>query len=815
MTKSKRPATEAPEVVSDQDRDGTSGALAPPTANKSAASEGDAARRIADLEQRLRDKETALRVANGKLTMALEIAKLSAWDRNLQTEEMTGSTSFKPSLGLEPDAILTHEQLEQMFHPADLERIRQAISFGVKTKTHFNVEHRFIKPDGRIVRVQVKGGAIYDENGEPAHLFGVFQDITERERIKEEINQAQKRQEFLLNLNDQLRSLDDPDAIMEATAQSLGRFLKVDCAGYGEVDETRGMILVEREWSKGVIGNEGRAYRLYDFLPTMMAELKQGRPIFVEDIRNDPRAENPAVQAAYSTINARSALAVPLHKDQKLTAILYMHSADPRAWSVDDLSLAEDVAERTWTAVEKARAEMGLRETDARFRLIAESLPALVWILNPRTELIYANERWVTYSGLSREDALGHSWMSAIHPDDMVRMNEELVPVVAQHTAYETEARYRSHEGVYRWHLIQGAPIHSSTGEFKGWVGTSVDIHDLKKTEEALRKSEEQLRLALQAAKMGDWSWDSITNLISQSDRACEIIGTPLGSRITPEELRRRTHPADLPRTIKAKEEAMKAWQPYSIQYRMRRFNDDAEVWIASQGQTTLAEDGTLVTSGIVQDITESKQAEERQHLLIRELHHRVKNTLATVQAIVGSTARTASSIDEFYQGFVGRIVSLARTHNLLTEDLWQKAALEVLVQTELGPYEDEARNRISIDGPHVELPSEAAVPIGMAIHELTTNAAKHGALSTFGGQVDVRWKIVQQERPMLHFTWVERGGPRVSTPTRQGFGSRLLQRVLATQLQADVSMEFLEEGFRFSMTLPIPNVPPLFNPNP
>ena len=116
-----------------------------------------------------------------------------------------------------------------------------------------------------------------------------------------------------------------------------------------------------------------------------------------------------------------------------------------------------------------------------------------------------------------------------------------------------------------------------------------------------------------------------------------------------------------------------------------------------------------------------------------------------------------------------------------------------MLVQTELGPYEDEARNRIFIDGPHVELPSEAAVPIGMAIHELTTNAAKHGALSTFGGQVDVRWNVEQgEERPMLHFTWVERGGPRVSTPTRQGFGSRLLQRVLPTQLQADVSMEFL-----------------------
>src|SRR5918997_5660624 len=185
----------------------------------------------------------------------------------------------------------------------------------------------------------------------------------------------------------------------------------------------------------------------------------------------------------------------------------------------------------------------------------------------------------------------------------------------------------------------------------------------------------------------------------------------------------------------------------------MRRFNDDSMIWVASLGQSTTADDGTIVSTGILQDITDRKHAEQRQHLLIRELHHRVKNTLATVQAIVGSTARTASSIDEFYQGFVGRIVSLARTHNLLTEDLWQKAALEELIQTELGPYEDEARTRITIEGPHLELPSEAAVPIGMAIHELTTNAAKHGALSTFGGQVDVKWAVEPgDEQPRLRF---------------------------------------------------------------
>jgi PAS domain S-box-containing protein len=389
------------------------------------------------------------------------------------------------------------------------------------------------------------------------------------------------------------------------------------------------------------------------------------------------------------------------------------------------------------------------------------------------------------------------------------------VPVVTQHTPYTTEARYLSHGGVYRWHLIQGAPIHSPSGEFKGWVGTSVDIHDLKETQDALRKSEEQLRLALQAAKMGDWVYDNTTLQIILSDRAAEILGLPPGAIILGEELQKRVHPADLPRTVKTKEKATASGIPYNVQYRIRRFNDEAQIWIASQGYTTRAEDGTLITSGILQDVTESKQAEERQQLLIRELHHRVKNTLATVQAIVGSTARTASSIDEFYQGFVGRIVSLARTHNLLTEDLWQKAALEDLVQTELGPYEDEARNRVVIEGPHVELPSEAAVPIGMAIHELTTNAAKHGALSTFGGQVEVRWHVKPgEERPILHFSWIEKGGPRVSAPTRQGFGSRLLQRVLTTQLQADVSMDFPEDGLRFSMTLPIPGTPPIFNPD-
>jgi len=776
---------------------------------------GSDERLISELEARLRDMELTLRLHNGQQRIALDLAKLGSWEYDLQTGTVAGTATFKSILGLPADASLTFEQWQQMFHPDDAERIEQAVEYSLKTRTDLQVEYRLLRNDGATAWVLMRSHALL-EDGKLIRLIGVLQDVTERARRHEETLLAQHRQEFLLKFNDLVGNQDDPLRIMEIAAQQLAEFLDIDYAGYGEVFEDRGVIVVEREWSRGTVGNHGRIQPIAQITEPIMALFRAGSALVIEDTKTDPRVSAPELQTMFDSTHVRTTVNVPLIKNGEFKAIFYASSSSPRAWPPEDLALIEDVVERTWLAAEKARAERGLRETDARFRILAESLPALVWIINPRLELIYANERWVTYSGLQPEEALGHSWMNAIHPDDMARMNVELQEVISKQIPYVTEARYRSHEGFYRWFLIRADTRFSASGQFEGWVGSSVDIHDIKMTEAALRTNQQQLRLALEAAKMGDWSWDANSKDINLSDRAAEILGLPPGSSITRDELHEQIHPADRARVLSTIQKAFENRSQYLVEYRIIRPRDGSPAWITAQGQPIYNPDASLKgTTGVFQDVTERKHAEERQQLLIRELHHRVKNTLATVQAIVGSTARTATSIDEFYQGFVGRIVSLARTHNLLTEDLWQKADLQELVETELGPYEDEARNRILVEGPPIELPSEAAVPIGMAIHELTTNAAKHGALSTFGGQVEVRWRIEPAaEGPRLHFTWSENGGPRVTAPARQGFGSRLLQRVLTTQLQAQVSMDFREEGLHFLMIMPIPGSPPLFNPD-
>lgn len=200
-------------------------------------------------------------------------------------------------------------------------------------------------------------------------------------------------------------------------------------------------------------------------------------------------------------------------------------------------------------------------------------------------------------------------------------------------------------------------------------------------------------------------------------------------------------------------------------------------------------------------DIAERVEAERQREILLQELSHRVKNALATVQAIAIQTLKRSATPEAFAAAFSPRLMALAQTHDLLTRSEWHGASLRDVIESELAPYQNETSTRWSCAGPAVTLPAETALALGMAFHELATNAAKCGALSNAPGRVEVSWTVHNGNGGLrLHLGWVEAGGPRVEKPGRKGFGTRLIGDGLSSQLDGDVALSFEPAGVRCSI---------------
>jgi PAS domain S-box-containing protein len=205
----------------------------------------------------------------------------------------------------------------------------------------------------------------------------------------------------------------------------------------------------------------------------------------------------------------------------------------------------------------------------------------------------------------------------------------------------------------------------------------------------------------------------------------------------------------------------------------------------------------------VVEDITERRQADKRQKLLIDELNHRVKNTLATVQSLAWQAARPGVPPQVAQERFQERLLALSRTHNLLNETHWEGASLRTILETELGPYA--TAGRVRLDGPEVHLDARPAVVLGMAVHELTTNAVKHGALAAASGRVQVGWKIDDRGgTSVLTIDWCELGGSALATQPIPGFGSRLLRQTITRELAGQLDIRFVREGVCCTIAVPL-----------
>jgi PAS domain S-box-containing protein len=322
----------------------------------------------------------------------------------------------------------------------------------------------------------------------------------------------------------------------------------------------------------------------------------------------------------------------------------------------------------------------GAEESEARFQLLADSMPQLAWMARPDGWVFWYNQRWYDYTATTLEEMAGWGWRQVHHPDHVERVVARIQSSWQTGEPWEDIFPLKARDGGWRWFLSRAVPGRDEAGNVVRWFGTNTDI-------------------------------------------------------------------------------------------------------------------------------TALREAEERQKQLLAELNHRVKNTLAAVQALASQTLRSEDPLDVAGDKFDARLLALSRSHDLLAREGWQGADLGDLVAGTLAPWQRACSTaRVGLDGPPVRLEPSAAVTRGIAFHELAGNAASHGALANAAGTVAVDWSVDWRggRTPALEIRWREAGGPAVAPPQRSGFGRRLIERGLAQELGAEVRLDFAPDGLLCRIRLPL-----------
>lgn len=331
------------------------------------------------------------------------------------------------------------------------------------------------------------------------------------------------------------------------------------------------------------------------------------------------------------------------------------------------------------------------------------------------------------------------------------------------------------------------------------------DNHAGMAAQAALAHEQERRVVAMEAASLASWAWDLRTNTIECDPLFAELLDLPAASRLNARHIFRAIDRRDVKKAETEFRAALASGKDYVGEYRVTGAHPTR--WVAARGRVVERDEHgkpTLVF-GVNFCITERKAAEERQRLLLRELNHRVKNTLATVQALATQTVRHSREPREFLEAFSSRLRALGLAHGLLSDHEWRGIALSELVRLEVLPFDDAEGPRIRVSGEHLLLSPDQALGLGLILHELGSNALQHGALANPDGAVDLTWSIEGHRRARkLVMVWLESGGPPVEPPRRHGFGSILIRRSLAKVISSEVNHEFLPDGVRAEISMPL-----------
>ncbi|MEX2673499.1 MAG: PAS domain S-box protein [Phycisphaeraceae bacterium] len=570
----------------------------------------------------------ALAESDHRFSLLTQAIDQITWEWDIRQDRIIWTGPVRERLGYDHVQMgTTMTQWHRHAHPDDRSSLEQAlVIFLHGTETQWQHEYRLIRSDASQATFLEQAVLLRDARNRPLKMIGTATDITRNKHIERTVRESEGRYRSLIE--------NAPDALLVVQDDKI--------------------VLANRAYAQLLNMNDpaeaiGRS------------PLEFVDPAFHETVRQRIRAMHGSGKPA-PLIRERMIRLDGGQVDVEVTSSPCTYHGKPAVQA-----FLRNVTKRV-------RIERALRESEQRFRRLADAAPVLIWLSGPDGESTYFNWGWLAFRGRSLEQEAGSGWASGIHPEDYQMVVDQHAAALTRRQQFRIEYRLRRHDGVYRWILVHAVPLHDDDGIFAGFIGSCIDI-------------------------------------------------------------------------------------------------------------------------------TDRKRSERRQKLLVDELDHRVKNTLATVLALAQQQFARKQSVDDFRQSFIGRLHAMSRTHEALARTRWDGVNLDDIVQMVLAPYLQGRVEQIKTAGPVTKLPARAALPISLSLHELATNAMKYGGLSTPRGEVRITWQHSEQG---IEIEWREHG----STPgkiNRPGTGMQLIEGLISYELQGSVHFDFANEGMECIMKLPLP----------
>lgn len=470
---------------------------------------------------------------------------------------------------------------------------------------------------------------------------------------------------------------------------------------------------------------------------------------------------------------------------------------------VNDAGTPVELVGVNWDSTAQKQAEWRLVEAERRLALATEAAAIGIWDWDIASGAFFYSPRARSIYGFSPDETITFELLQQrTYPQDYRYVEPILGRALDPIQRAQETYRYRisrADTGEERWLLAHGSAVFAHNQPIR-YTGTLQDITEDVRVQERLEDEQARLQLALSAADLAIWELEVATNRVTASPELNRLYRFADGAAPSIEDFQALYAPGERER-VEAESAASFAKGDRTIRFEAKhQWPDGVVKWIGVRARILVDDQGAPTrVIGVAMDVTERHRYEEQLQLTARELQHRVKNNLAVVQSIAAQSFRGSASKEEGVAVFAGRLRALASATELLTKGNWEAVPVAEIVEEILRPFRDEKRSHFTFEGAPIRIPSNIAVTLGMALHELGTNAVKYGALSNDRGVVAVRW---QPNAAGIVIDWQEKDGPAVAPPARSGFGTKLLTRGLFDDGTGRVDLAFDPAGVRCTIAI-------------